>query len=276
MRCFAQRCVAIAVLLGLGLTLHAPAAAEELVKFASAAPSFARTGGNRDGASLAQQPAGIQGYLSRPKGKGPFPAVVVLHSCLGLRADRQAIAGALTGWGYVALFVDDFSTRGLRQTCAVDFPEALPDAFGALAFVARLPYVDRTRIAALGYSQGADTALQIAASPASLNGSAKFRAAAAFYPPCENEARARLLLPTLILVGAADTVTPATACEALVRRQSAADVKLLVYPGAAHVFDDPAFAGGESFMGMWLQFDQAAAAQARAALHDFLASQLTR
>jgi dienelactone hydrolase len=202
----------------------------------------------------------------------------VLHSCLGLRADRQSIAGALTRWGYVALFVDDFATRGITQTCAVDFPQALPDAFGALKFIAGLPYVDKTRIAALGYSQGADTALHIAASPAAsaLPGSAKFRAAAAFYPPCENQAAARLRLPTLILVGAADTVTPAAACEALVRRQSGAGARLLVYPGAAHVFDDPAFAGGKSFMSMWLQFDRKSAAQSYDALHDFLAAQFAR
>jgi dienelactone hydrolase len=279
MRRFACTCFAAAALLELGLVGPSPAAAAELVKFPSVATSFPQANGSGSGAGLSPEAAGIEGYLSKPKGEGPFPAVVVLHSCLGLRADRQSIAGALTRWGYVALFVDDFVTRGIRQTCAVDFPQALPDAFGALEFITGLPYVDKARIAALGYSQGADTALQIAASPAApaLPGGAKFRAAVAFYPPCENQANARLRLPTLILVGAADTVTPAAACEALVRRQSAtADVRLLVYPGAAHVFDDPAFAGGKSFKGMWLQFDQQSAAKARGALHDFLAARLAR
>ena len=96
----------------------------------------------------------IQGYLTKPKGAGPFPAVVLLHSCLGLPAGRRSMADTFAGWGYVALFVDDFTTRGVRETCAVDFNEALPDAYGALAFLSRLPYVDPARIAAIGFSQG--------------------------------------------------------------------------------------------------------------------------
>ena len=64
----------------------------------------------------------IQGYLTKPKGAGPFPAVVLLHSCLGLPANRRAMADTFAGWGYVALFVDDFATRGVKETCAVDFP----------------------------------------------------------------------------------------------------------------------------------------------------------
>jgi dienelactone hydrolase len=182
--------------------------------------------------------------------------------------------------GYVALFVDDFTTRGMRETCAVDFPEGLSDAFGALAFIAKLPYVDKTRIAAVGYSQGADTVLQIAslrfASAFAIPDDLKFKAAAAFYPPCENQAGARLRLPTLILIGAADTVTPASGCERLARNQSAQDVKLVVYPGAGHVFDDPEFAGGTRLLGMWLQFDQKAAEQSKSALRDFLAAKLAR
>jgi len=73
----------------------------------------------------------VQGYLTRPKGAGPFPAVVLLHTCLGLPANRRSIAETLAGWGYVALFVDDFKTRGLKETCAVDFDPAVADAFCA-------------------------------------------------------------------------------------------------------------------------------------------------
>ena len=135
----------------------------------------------------------IQGYLTRPKGAGPFPAVVLLHTCLGLPAERASLGARVATWGYVALFVDDFATRGLKETCAVDFKQALPDADGALAYLASLPYVDRTRIAAVGFSQGGDTALKIAtrggSRSARLQGSV-FRAVAAFYAPCANVAGA--------------------------------------------------------------------------------------
>jgi dienelactone hydrolase len=248
-----------------------PAAAVELVKF----PPAGTTG---TVAIPSSQPESIQGYLARPKGRGPFPAVILLHSCLGLPSNWRDIETTLTDWGYVALFVDDFATRGLSDTCSVDFPAGLADAFGALVFLAGRPEVDRGRIAAVGFSQGAATALEIAsgrfagrfARPAGL----AYRAVAAFYPACEGQSAPRL--PTLVLVGAEDTVTPAAPCERLLSPRTGTGGGLVVYPGAAHVFDDPKFTGGKRVMGMWLQFDSRAAAQSRTALQAFLATELGR
>ena len=219
---FTGRYFVFALALALALMRQSPLSAEELVRFDSAPPLSQQAEENRDGAA-------IQGYLVKPKGPGPFPAVVLLHSCLGLPSNRQAIAGMIARWGYVALFVDDFATRGIKQTCAVDFPQGLADAFGALLYVAKLPYVDSTRIGAVGYSQGADTALKIAASRAApafaIPPDLKFKAAAAFYPPCANEAEATLEIPTLILVGALDDVTPAVDCERLAKSQAERSVR---------------------------------------------------
>jgi dienelactone hydrolase len=219
----------------------------------------------------------IRGYLAKPKGAGPFPAVVLLHSCLGLPSNRRAIEAVLAAEGYVALFVDDFSTRGLKETCAVDFPEGSNDAYGALAYLSRLPDVDKTRIAAVGFSQGGDTALRIASSrfgsAFAIPGGLDFKAAAAFYPPCSNVEGERLKIPTLILVGAADGVTSAADCKRLARSQSG-DVKLVVYPRAGHCFDDPAFGGGRSVMGMILEYDPDAAKRSRRDLAAFLAEKL--
>ena len=254
---------------------QSPLSAEELVRFDSAPPLSQQAEENRDGAA-------IQGYLVKPKGPGPFPAVVLLHSCLGLPSNRQAIAGMIARWGYVALFVDDFATRGIKQTCAVDFPQGLADAFGALLYVAKLPYVDSTRIGTVGYSQGADTALKIAASRAApafaIPPDLKFKAAAAFYPPCANEAEATLEIPTLILVGALDDVTPAVDCERLAKSQPSdrSDVKLVVYPGAEHLFDDPGLADGMRLFGMWLKYDPKAAQELKFVLRNFLAIKLAR
>ena len=124
MRGFFYSRFAAAALFGF-LASGAPTEAAELVKFASAG-----------------QGDPIQGYLSRPKGAGPFPAVVLLHTCLGLPSERASIGERIAGWGYVALFVDDFATRGLKETCAVDFKPAVADAYGALASLASLPDVD--------------------------------------------------------------------------------------------------------------------------------------
>ena len=223
--------------------------------------------------------ADVRGTLAKPEGRGPFPAVVLLHSCLGLPANRQSIEDEITGWGYVALFVDDFGPRGLKETCTVDFPEGASDAYGALAFLAQLGSVDSSRIAAVGFSQGADTALAIAASgatpPSATPGGPTFRAAAAFYPPCANRRDAEFKIPTLILVGALDSVTPAADCRQLAKRQPGV-VELVVYPGADHGFDLPEFAGGRRVLGMWLKYDREAAQRSWAELRRFLARRLGR
>jgi dienelactone hydrolase len=264
-----------AVLAVLLSSRSAPALADKRVKFDSAV-----TRSEQGSGGVGQSGAAINGYLTKPSGHGPFPAVVLLHSCLGLPQDRSAIGNMIASWGYVALFVDDFGTRGLQQTCAVDFPEGIADAYGGLNYVARLAFVDRTKIVAVGYSQGADTALTIAsgrfASSFVLQQGAKFKAAAAFYPPCINQGGARLALPTLIVVGDRDNVTPAADCARLARAQprGISKLKLIVLAGADHAFDNPGFTGGARVYGMWLKYDGAAAERAKSELHRFLAMQL--
>ena len=156
----------------------------------------------------------------------------------------------------------------------VDFPQGVADAYGALGFLAGQPFVDATRIAAVGSSQGGDTALKLAASPAAGGGA--FKAAAALYPPCANEADARLAIPTLILVGDKDDVTPAADCAALAKRQAPGMVKLVVYPGAAHAFDLPEFGAGRQGHGNDARLRPHAAHRAWAELRDFLKARLAR
>jgi dienelactone hydrolase len=244
----------------LALASQSPASAEQRVRMHSAS---------------ADAPGGeLQAYLTKPAGHGPFAGIVLLHSCLGLPTNRQAIERRLAGWGYVALFVDDFTTRGLEETCAIDFPQGTGDAYAALLYLSKLPYVDRGRIAVVGFSQGGDTALGIAYGRFALPQALRFRAAAAFYPPCANEAADKPQMPTLILVGAADDVTPAADCRALAARQPGTPVKLIIYPGAAHLFDDPGYASGKELLGMRLRYDPAAAERSASDLHAFLATEL--
>jgi dienelactone hydrolase len=244
------------------LSEYASVEASELVRFASA--------GSGDQ---------IQGYLTLPKSAGPFPAVVLLHTCFGMPVERTQIGARIASWGYVALFVDDFTTRGLTETCAVDFKPALEDAYGALAYLARRSDVDSGRISAVGFSQGGDTALKIASgvgAPAGGGQRAIFHAAAAFYAPCSNLEGAALRIPTLILVGAKDAVTPSRDCADLAQRQAPGMAKLVVYAGAAHAFDLPEFGAGKKVMGMPLAFDRNAAQRSWAELRAFLGARIGR
>src|SRR5262245_58633176 len=49
----------------------------------------------------------IQGYLAKPEGAGPFPAVIGLHGCAGMfDITKRKLVDELVGWGYVVLLVD--------------------------------------------------------------------------------------------------------------------------------------------------------------------------
>lgn len=224
----------------------------------------------------------ISGYLSKPDGDGPFAAVIYLHGCAGLsRGHRDHISSQMTGWGYVSLAVDSFTTRGIKEACTERRADRRADALGALLYASKLPYVDPKRIAVVGSSQGGITVMGLA-SVHSVNIYAipddlTFKAAVAFYPLC-SIASAQLAIPTLILIGALDDWTPAYNCERWMklRGDRGAPVQLTVYPGAYHAFDVPTLANGRRYFGHWLEYDADAAHRANAAMRDFLAEQLAK
>ena len=148
MTSFVRRRFAAAALAALAFA-GAASAAERRVVVADPAPPLA--------GAVATGP--LTGVLTAPAGAGPFPAVALIHSCLGLPENRAAFAATLAGWGYVALYVDEFAPRGLTETCSVDFPVGPADAAAALAYLARQPFVDARRVAIVGFSQGGDVAL---------------------------------------------------------------------------------------------------------------------
>src|SRR5215471_20695794 len=60
----------------------------------------------------------LRGFLAKPDGNGPLPAVVALHGCSGLHeAGVQSASQRLVSWGYVALLVDSYTTRSIDHTC---------------------------------------------------------------------------------------------------------------------------------------------------------------
>src|ERR1700739_4677508 len=92
----------------------------------------------------------LQGLLRRPEGAGPFPAVVLLHSCNGNWQKLDERWGRqIAPWGYVTLTVDSFGPRGIDNgTCGNGTPTDMAfDAYRALDFLVRDPSVDSGRIA---------------------------------------------------------------------------------------------------------------------------------
>jgi dienelactone hydrolase len=222
----------------------------------------------------------IQGYLARPDGAGPFPAVIGLHGCAGMHdTTKQRLADDLVAWGYVVLLVDSYATRGIDHACTssafATFLTRRQDAYGALLFLARQTFVDPQRMAAVGFSAGAWVTLSVA-EPSSFepfvpDGNLRFRAAAAFNPPCK-KAMARPEIPTLIFIGALDDWTPAADCSDKIASwgNDGPPVELVVYPGAYHGFYYPHLRPGTILFGHRVEYNGEAADNASHRLHQFL------
>jgi dienelactone hydrolase len=226
-------------------------------------------------------PDTVEAYLSKPQGSGPFPAIVYLHGCGGLsKSKRDAIAGLMTDWGYVTLAVDSFATRGLKHSCDNLLSAREGDALAALRHLSAQSFVDPQRIAVVGSSQGAIIALQLASTRPNffaVPDDLKFRAAVAYYPDC-SFATDQLTLPTIILIGELDDWTPAAHCERLMTRRAGkgAPVRLVVYPGVHHSFDNPNWGDGLRAFGHWIKYDADATQRSVTEMHDFLAAQFAK
>lgn len=223
----------------------------------------------------------IKGFLAKPAGPGPFPAAIIMHGCAGLSERfKQALAERFVSWGYAALIVDSFANHEVKFACGDSRAEsranARPwDAIGALTYLATLSFVDKNRIALVGYSQGAWAALEVAQkrpfpiydTPHGLS----FKAIVTYYPDCriyyEN-----VTIPTLILIGDADEWTPAGKCREMLERLTpqSAPIDLVVYPNAHHAFDWSEFATPRKVAGYQLIYDPKAAQDALEKQRQFL------
>jgi dipeptidyl aminopeptidase/acylaminoacyl peptidase len=107
-----------------------------------------------------------EGFLRKPPGKGPFPAVVLLHGGIVRWPSQQLREYALGTWtsrflaaGYVVAAIT-YRSRDVDPQSR----DALNDALAAISHLRRLPYIDGQSIVVNGTSGGGDLALWVAAS----------------------------------------------------------------------------------------------------------------
>ena len=204
----------------------------------------------------------LSAELSKPKGAGPFPAVVLLHGCNGLSASYRSWARQFVRWGYVALLVDSFRPRGLKHgVCRLRFRKWVSkqlrakDAYLGLKYLTTLSFVDVKRIGVMGWSNGGVATLAAVNKYISEwtveDAGANFSAAIAFYPECgiryggwsvtrrdrggrvgpvvSTSGRFETLAPLLILIGDKDDWTPAKYCRQMLEKSKGQDISLKVY-----------------------------------------------
>jgi dienelactone hydrolase len=221
------------------------------------------------------------GKLKLPKGAAPFPAVVVLSGCNGVKESTRVWARRLVSWGYAALIVDSFRPRGLKNVChrggELSGPERAKDAFAAAAYLRTRADVDPNRIGLLGYSHGGWTALSAANEPTTAeNGGKPFAAIVAYYPICHQD-HPPLSGDLQILIGDADDWSSTKACQDLVAKYADAPAHrplLKIYPGAGHSFDVDRPA--RVYLGHRLAYDAKAADESFDLTRQFLDSHLRK
>jgi len=222
------RVLAIAFLL-----LWAGSACGEPVRFPGVAVGGSQTGPE------------IPAWVYKPDGQGPFPAIILAHTCAGVNGHTETWAKLLVSWGYVVVVPDSFGPRGEKAVCSragiVTGDMRVADVAGALDFLAQQPYVARGRVGLLGHSHGGWTVMRAVQKRYDL-AARGLRAAVAYYPSCAPQFDHGVSLPLLILIGDKDDWTPADRC----RRLQAAGfsrpelVEAVYYPDAYHSFDSKA------------------------------------
>ena len=213
------------------------------------------------------------GYLYRPDGPGPHPAIVLLHGRAGAYSSMsKGVYNAHTlskrhkFWGefwsssgYVTLLVDSFGPRGYWEGFGRGSYDDRPaevseqtvrplDSYAALAFLRKRRDVIGDRIGLQGWSNGGMTTLATMSSTApgisAPTPETGFRAALAFYPGCGMQAIQGDYVPYAplhLFVGMADEEVSPKRCqkwESEVRARSNL-IGITSYEGAEHNFDDP-------------------------------------
>jgi carboxymethylenebutenolidase len=111
----------------------------------------------------------VNGILYTPQGKGPFPALVVIHEWWGLNDWVKEEASKLADQGYVALAIDLYrgkvaSTPDEAHQIMRGVPEdrANRDLLAATTFLASRKDVDAKRIGSIGWCMGGGYSLNLA------------------------------------------------------------------------------------------------------------------
>jgi dienelactone hydrolase len=251
----------ILVLLAMGA--RTAAGAEQLVQVA---PNSGGPNGTRSDSPLL-------GYLLQPNDAGPYPAIVVLHGCEGFHLTYVILGREFQAAGYVVLVLDSLGGGSFCKGGGGAEAEAL-DAYAALGWLNRQPFVDPARVGVVGFSMGGVASLMVAAQGGlAATFPQHFRAAVAYYPRCR-WSDGVMAVPTLVLIGGSDDWAPAADCEAMMQRRAdqGAPVTLQVFPGATHAFNSPAPPHFD--LGHFIQFDARATTAARQQALQFLQAQL--
>lgn len=183
----------------------------------------------------------VTGYIAFPEGKGPFPAVILIHEWWGLNDWMKANAKKFADRGYLALAIDLY--RGelpADQDAAHELMRGLPedratrDVQAAFAYLVSHPEAKHNQIGVIGWSMGGGYSLQAAVVIPEL------AAAVINYGRLITDADLidKINCPLLGIFGGKDRGIPVKDVEAFKNacKKADKDVTIQIYSNAGHAF----------------------------------------
>ena len=186
----------------------------------------------------------VQAVLYTPEGKGPFPALVVIHEWWGLNDWVKEQASKLADQGYVALAIDLYrgkvaDTPELAHELSRGLPEdrALRDLRAAVNFLQSQSNVRKDHIASIGWCMGGGFSLDVALQEPTL------RAAVVNYGHLATDPDALKKINASILgnFGGKDAGIPVDDVKKFEQtlKQNGKKIDVKIYPDAGHGFENP-------------------------------------
>jgi carboxymethylenebutenolidase len=186
----------------------------------------------------------VQGILYAPEGKGPFPALVVIHEWWGLNDWVKEQATKLADQGYVTLAVDLY--RGKVATTPDEAHEimrgvpedrAARDLHAAVEFLKSQSTVKKDRIGSIGWCMGGGYSLNVALQEPTL-------AAAVInygHLAADADSLKKISAAVLGIFGGQDRGIPVDDVKKFEQtlKQQGNKVEIVIYPDAGHAFENP-------------------------------------
>lgn len=182
-----------------------------------------------------------KGFFAKPKDKGNYPGVVMIHEWWGLNDNIKEMAKNLSGQGYMVLAVDLFNDKvaktpteatalisSLNQNIATD------NLKSAVIF---LKNHGATKTASLGWCFGGGQSLEL-----SLSG-VKLDATVIYYGNLQSDKNklAKINWPVLGIFGDKDQTIPVKSVKDFENSLESLDIvkEIYIYPGVGHAFANP-------------------------------------
>lgn len=111
----------------------------------------------------------VTAYLAEPEGKGPFPALIVIHEWWGLKNWIKQNADDFAKRGYVSLAIDLYRGKSTDDPkvarelmMSVPGERAITDLKSAFNFLENKPDINKQKIGSIGWCMGGGYSLQAA------------------------------------------------------------------------------------------------------------------